>query len=143
MKFLTKILLSVLALILYSTPALAEGAKSPEELASKVKQAIVDKDSKTISALYYWEGVDPGIEKQLKESIVMMLEEPPRKADVIPVPDNFQAVQEMGSQRFSQNLKVEGMIRLVYSLEDESAIATMPYGAKEGSYYLTAPIIIE
>lgn len=140
MKLLSKIWWSVFALFLCFGTAMAGGAKSPEELASKVKQAIADKDSKTISALYNWAGVQPDIEKQLKESIEMMLEEPARKAEVHPVPDDFQAIQEMGDERYSQNLKVEGLIKLVYSPDDDSIFATMPFGAKEGRYYFSAPI---
>jgi len=141
MKLVSRVFFTVCVLLMCTNFAIADGAKNPKELASKVKQAIVAKDSKTISALYNWEGVKPDIEKQLKESIEGMLEEPARKAEVRPLPKDFQAVQEMDGKEFKQNLKVEGVITLVYSPEDESAIATMPYGAKNGRYYFSAPII--
>ena len=141
MKTLAKLILPICAIFLCANFALAEGAKNPEELASKAKQAIADKDSKTLSGLYNWEGVAPDIEKQLKESITMMLEEPARKAEVRPIPKDFQAVQEMGGKSYKQNLDVKGVIALVYSPEDDSAIATMPYGEKSGKYFFTAPVI--
>lgn len=141
MKRFARIFLSAIIFGLCSNLALADGAKSPDELALKVKQAITAKDSKTISALYNWEGVDPDIAKQLKESIKYLLEEPARKVEARPLPKDFQAVQELGDKRFKQNLKVEGVITLIYSPDDESAIATMPFGAKNGTYYFSAPII--
>ncbi len=138
-----KMLSSLVGLALFSGATFAEGVASPEELASTVKQAIADKDAKAISSLYYWEGVTPDFASQLNESFEFMLEEPVRKADVQPLPDDFYAIQEMDGKSYSQNLEVVGMIRLVYSLEDDSIIATMPYGTKDDRYYFTAPVVVE
>ena len=140
MKLITKALVFGFVMVLGANYALAEGAGSPKELASKVKEAVASKDSKTISALYNWEGVAPDIEKQLKEAIAGMVEEPALKAEVRPLPQDFAQVQEMDGKQYTQNLKVEGLITLIYT-EDGSATATMPFGAKDGKYFLTAPIV--
>ena len=66
-----------------------------------------------------------------------------RMADVQGLPNDFHATQEMGGESYSQNLEVLGMIRLVYSLEDDSIIATLPYGLKDDRYYFTAPVLVE
>lgn len=140
MKLLFRIFLALSVSILCINSAVAGGAESPEELASSVHQAILDKDSEAISALYNWQGVEPDIKALLNDAIEYMLEEPVHKAKVGPVPDDFHEVQEMGGKRFKQNLKVEGEVLLVYSLEDESLTASMLYGADNGRYYFTAPV---
>lgn len=142
MKLASAVLASVCVLIASGTAAIADGASSPQELASMVKEAIAKKDSRTISSLYNWDGVAPDIAALLKESIETMLDEPARTAEVRPVPDDFSPVQELGDKRYRQNLKVEGVITLIYSPTDDSATATMPYGAKNGRYYFTAPVAV-
>lgn len=140
MKSLPLVFLSMSLLAISASAAVNDGASSPEELASKVKDGIAEKDSKAIASLYYWEGVTPDIARQLEGAIEAMLDEPVRTAEVGPVPGDFQAVQELGAKRYRQNLKVEGMITLIYSPTDDSATATMPYGARNGRYYFTAPV---
>jgi hypothetical protein len=109
-------------------------------LASKVAAAIAAMVSAAIASLYNWDGVPPDIAQALKEAIAGMLDEPVRKADVRPVPKDFEAVQELGDKRYKQNLEVEGVVVLIYSPGDDSITGTMPYGSRDGKYYFTAPV---
>lgn len=140
MKNALRLLAVLFTLSVWPSLALADGAGSPAELASLVRQAIADKDAKAIADLFDWTGVSPEIAGMLRESIEGMLDETPRKADVRPLPDDFHPVQELGDRRFRQNLDAQGVIMLVYSPKDESMIATLPYGEKDGRYFFTAPV---
>lgn len=140
MKLLFRVILAASFSVLCVESAFAGGSKSPQELASDVHQAILDKNPEAISALYNWEGVDPDIGAQLKDAIEYMVEEPVRKVEVRSLPDDYQEVQEMGDRRFTQHPKAEGVVVLIYSPEDDSIMASMLYGAKDGKYYFSAPI---
>ena len=141
MKALQRALVAVWLLVLCPGAAMADGAASSGELAQKVEQALKAKDATAMAALYNWDRVAPDIKSQLQEAVESMVGDPVRKVELRPLPGDFEPVQELGDQCYVQNVKAEGVVTLIYSLEDDSAIATMPYGAKNGRYYLSAPVM--
>ena len=96
-----------LSLALLSTgTVIADGAGSGEELAQKVHAAISANDVAAISALYNWEGVPPEIADQLKDAVEVMAGDPVLKVEVRSLPADFPMVQELGDQKFVQNVDV-------------------------------------
>ena len=139
MNTIPRIWLSIFVWIWFTGSASAAGATSAEELATKVQEAITAKDAAAISALYNWDGVPPDIAGQLQEAVEGMTGEPVLKAEVRPLPGDFPMVQELGDQKFVQNVELEGVIVLIYT-EDGSVTGTMPYGMWDGRYYFSAPV---
>jgi hypothetical protein len=133
-------ILAVCLSILYSGVAMAGGAASGDALAEKVHAAISAKDVAAISALYNWEGVPPEIAGQLKEAVQGMAQEPVLRVEVRPLPKDFPMVQELGEQKFVQNVDLKGVVMLIFT-DDGTVTGTMPYGStKDGMYYFSAPV---
>jgi hypothetical protein len=140
MKEQKVMILAVCLSILCSGVALAGGAASADALAEKVHAAITAKDAEAISSLYNWEGVPPEIAGQLKEAVQGMTQDPVLRVEVRPLPEDFPVVQELGEQKFVQNVDLEGVVVLIFT-EDGTVTGTMPYGTtKDGTYYFSAPV---
>lgn len=120
--------------------AFAGGAASGDALAEKVHAAISAKDAAAISALYNWEGVPPEIASQLEEAVQGMTQDPVLRVEVRPLPEDFPMVQELGDQKFVQNVDLKGVVVLIFT-DDGTVTGTMPYGTTEdGTYYFSAPV---
>ena len=140
MKERKAIILAFCLSTLNSGAALADGAASGDALAEKVHAAIFAKDAEAISALYNWEGVPPEIASQLQEAVQGMTQDPVLRVEVGPLPKDFPMVQELGEQKFVQNVDLEGVVVLIFT-EDGTVTGTMPYGTTEdGMYYFSAPV---
>lgn len=137
-NFNIKYLLIVLALCLSFSSLLNAQSESPEQLKSKLSEAMKTKNREEIKALFYWEGVSDEMKQFADSNIEKMVEYPPAKIELLPLPDNFQTEFIRNSVKYIPNVKLVGILRIVYGEDGPESItdASIPYGIKDGKYYL-------
>ena len=128
----------LLILFLVSTPLLNAQPTSPEQLRDELTEAMKTQDKEKISALFNWEGVDDQMREYSNRNINQMAEYPAEKIELLPLPDGFKTEFIRDGIRYTPNVKLVGVLRIIYGDDGPEAItdASIPFGIKDGKYYL-------
>ena len=134
----TKNLIYLFVLLFSFSAALSAQPTSPEQLRDELTAAMKSQDKEMISVLFNWEGVDDQMKQYSERNINQMAEYPADKIELHPLPDGFKTEFIRDGIRYTPNVKLVGVLRIVYGEDGPEAItdATIPYGVKDGKYYL-------
>jgi len=138
-----KNIILALILFLFFAPAIKAQPTSPEQLKDELEVAMKAKDKDKISALFYWVGVGNMMKESSKRNIDQMAEYPAQKIELLPLPDDFQTEFIRGGLKYIPNIKLVGMLKIIYGDDGPPtfADANIPYGIKDGKYYLPNTIV--
>ena len=139
---LKHIVLALFLLQFFSQVLIAQPS-TPEQLKDELQAAMKAKDKDKISALFYWVGVGNMMKEYSQQNIDKMAEYPPEKIEILPLPDGFQTEFVRDGLRYIPNVKLVGMFRVIYGEDGppEFTDAKIPYGVKDGKYYLPNTIV--
>lgn len=134
----TKNLIYLLILMFSFSVGVNAQPTTPEKLKDELTTAMKAQDKEKISALFNWEGVDPQMKEYSKRNINQMAEYPAAQIELLPLPEGFKTEFIRDGVRYTPNVKLEGIMRIVYGEDGPEGItdASIPYGAKDGKYYL-------
>ena len=106
-------------------------------------KAMKAKDKDKISALFYWVGVGNIMKESSKRNIDQIAEYPAQKIELLPLPDDFQTEFIRDGLKYIPNIKLVGMFKIIYGDDGPPtfADANIPYGIKDGKYYLPNTIV--
>ena len=132
-----------LILLLFFTQTLIAQPSTPEQLKDELQAAMKAKDIEKISALFYWVGVGNMMKEYSQQNIEKMAEYPAEKIEILPLPDGFQTEFVRDGLRYIPNVKLVGMFRVLYGEDGPPKFtdAKIPYGVKDGKYYLPNTIV--
>ncbi len=128
----------LLILFLLSSTALNAQPGSPEQLKDELKAAMKAKNKDMISALFNWEGVDSQMREYSQKNIDRMAEFPAQEIELLPLPEGFKTEFIRDGIRYTPNVKLVGILRIIYGDDGPETVmdASIPYGVKDGKYYL-------
>jgi len=132
-----------IVLFLLSYSVLNAQPSSPQQLKDELAEAMKTGDSDKISALFYWEGIDDEMRKLSERNINQLIEFPPQKIELIPLPEDFKTEFVRNGIKYRPNLKLIGIIKIKYGDERPDYITDtkIPYGVKDGIYYLPNTVL--
>ena len=149
MKLIKKILtvITIVAVFHLKTAQAQENPSSLKEMLSKVEEVFNKHDSNMLDKLYCWDGVTPKMKTQFQGTFKYFLGGTNTNVTVSSVskPNDFaQEFTGPGAIQFKFNLPVDGLI-LVRATNgvgkgSSSAEIKLPYGQKDGRYYIPAPV---
>jgi len=141
--FYYKKYLLLLIIFLVLTPVIKAQPTSPEQLKDELEVAMKAKDKDKISALFYWVGVGNMMKESSKRNIDQMAEYPAQKIELLPLPDDFQTEFIRDGLKYIPNIKLVGMFKIIYGDDGPPTFtdANIPYGIKDGKYYLPNTIV--
>jgi len=138
MKHNFQYLLLILTFCLSFSPVLNAQSTSPEQLKDALAEAMKLKDKEKISSLFNWDGVDNQMKVLSKRNIDQMAEYPAQRIELLPLPEGFKTEFIRNGTKYIPNVKLVGILRIVYGDDGPESItdASIPYGIKDGKYYL-------
>ena len=87
-------------------------------------------DKAKISVLFNWEGVDDQMKQYSERNINQMAEYPADKIELHPLPEGFKTEYIRDGIRYTPNVKLEGVLRIVYGEDGPEAMIKIqtPFG---------------
>lgn len=133
-----KILIPLLIAVVSFPSLLIAQPASPEQLKGELKEAMNKKDKEKITALFYWEGVSDEAREFSKSNIDKMAKYPAKEIKLLPLPDGFQTEMVQGRFIYMPNVELVGILQIIYGDDGPPTYsdAQIPYGVKDGKYYL-------
>jgi hypothetical protein len=119
----------------------ADVPKSADELAGRVSLAIINKDKKAMENLCCWDGVSVDMRADLTEDNNNIIKAGVTNSSAVTNILGFLQEYEAQGKKYHFNLPILGYIQ-VGMTNDENA-AQIPYGEKDGGFYLTSAIPID
>ncbi len=141
MKFnrATTALAGLIVMGLASTQLLWAVPSSKEELLQSVKEAVAKKDSAAIMGLFNKENTDLRMMSMSEMMVTQIVKDPIKEVSLEPLEVNFKAAIVVGDQVYHPNIPVLGYVKF-HTGGENSVSMNMPYGEKDGSYYLAGTV---
>ena len=137
-----KILTVLVAAVIVNAKAIyADFPKSPDELASRVSHAILNKDKQAIENLCCWDGVSVDTKADLIEENNNLIKAGVTNSSVVTNTVGFSQEYVALGKKYHFNLPIIGYIQIGL-VNDENA-AQIPYGKKDGGFYLASAVPLD
>jgi hypothetical protein len=129
--------LAILTVAYFAVQHLFAGVPvSPEDLAKQVEAALKSNDNVAMGNLYCWDGVDPNTKQELEFERAFLLQQTNKSVVAVPQLGGFKQEFAAKGLVYKFNLPIVGYI----DAKSEQSSTKIPYGQKEGHFFLAGVI---
>jgi len=140
MNILKYYFLLISLVVIFPFPSLSAGAppQSRKELIVRIEDAINCRDPQKLADLYYWEGVEPGIQELHMEMFKTLVDTQVEKINFYPITDDYQTEIVEDGVQYTVNMPVKGLVQIqIYDdVVEHPGTITIPYGQRGRALYL-------
>lgn len=115
---------------------------SAEQLRNEVESALKTKNTEALMALFNWEGIQEGdrVKMGMKAGFIEMWKKTNNviSVELLPLPAQYKATNEIFSLRTRPNISVIGMIDI--KCTDKDCGGSLPYGTKGDAFYIAQTV---